>query len=489
MFSWALRTILILIALFQGLSGLRAWIVVSTSRLLEESPIQWLEPLFFRSALESYLGKPLYDKPTLEYVGAMYTPLVDVVNGAVISVAGVSYSPFRFASFIAFLGIIVLIGLFVYRETSRPLWALVVASTIPTLDSPLNHWFSSLNVDAWYLLFVFAAMFVVRFYPRAFWAAGLLATIATGFKQQALIPALALALYLILVDSRQGLRFILAYALSFAVLAIYYLISSGGWFWVYTFALPLSVPAKENFQYLEGLLRLSPIATLLFFALWPAASFRQGQNKTSGPFWAFTGAAFLAFSFFSFRKVGGGENSLAPVLLFGLLLFGVLMPPRGHGKNFLAAEISWLVTAVLILHLGFASDRDLASRLWPSGHDLRPWSALNSAPALFERRIKEALQAKGAPAFVGARILLPFDEAGPLNTHQTPLYNLTTRARLVDIEDIAGDSIRAKQYKVIVLWEYPDDPFQALVQQYYNKSQDLGIDPLIGLKVSVWLPK
>ncbi len=489
--------ILSLAAVGQGVTNLVSYAIVSVSRIREPDPIQWLEPLFLRNALQFYHGEPLYPPPSLDYVGSMYTPGYDIINGLLLHTFGLGYEHLRLVAFGFFVGLAILIGVWVFRETRDVLWAIIISICVISIDPPLNYWFSSVNVDAGYLLLTFSSFFLVYFKAysrRAIFVAGALAAGSFVFKQQGFLGACAVFLCLVLTDIRQGLRFAIACAAVAGSVGLYYLITSDGWFWTASVSIPLTVPSKASVQFYHSLMQLSPIAVMMLMALLPWFLLRPANGSARGlrSFWLLVAVAIICLSWLSFRKVGGGANSLAPILLLGFLVGGLArglltggdLPPWVR----LGFNVSLLVMCLVVMVFGMEGVRPLASRLQVPGPEVRTWNTLHPSHERFERLVEEAVETHSGPVFVGGRFLALAKRGKPLNTHQTPLYNGTRRSSYYDIDDITSHALSARKYSAIILWEYPDSDLLPLVKKHYEKEKDLGIDPLIGLRVSVWRP-
>lgn len=397
----------------------------------------------------------------------------------------------------AFLGVLTIVGVWTYREARDPIWAAIVPLCILSIDRPLNHWFTSVNVDVWYLGCLLAAMYIAYFYAgsrRAVLLSAFLAAAAFGFKQQAFLVCCGLFLYLLSLDWRLGLRFGIACASFAGTFCSYFLLSSGGYFWTYAVAIPMSIPAKARFDYMATLLRVSPWGLLMFVSLWPAVVFHPEADTNrhlTRRFWLLMGLAFVTTSWLSFRKEGGGVNSLAPVLMMGFVLFGMcrrLLVRIGDAPvRRLVTHVSILLLAFLVVRVAMVRERKLAQSLLDGRSFVLPWNALHPGYEAFEQRVSEVVDSFSGRVFVGARVLPLYQRKRPLNTLQTPLYNATFRTSTWDIRKIASDAFRTGKYSAVVLWEYPRDPLEQLLSGKYRKTRDLGPDPLIGFRVSVWV--
>jgi hypothetical protein len=105
----------------------------------------------------------------------------------------------------------------------------------------------------------------------------------------------------------------------------------------------------------------------------------------------------------------------------------------------------------------------------------------------FETHLRRTIARLPKPVFVGARF---FGMQGPLNAHQSALYEGTSRTRLFDLNKQLAPTLRRHHYKALVLWSYWNNKdFDRLVKRHYVKGPSLGADPVIGLHVHVWLPR
>jgi hypothetical protein len=273
--------------------------------------------------------------------------------------------------------------------------------------------------------------------------------------------------------------------------SLYYVVASDGWYWTSMVTVPFEYPSKAVPRFLRSLASTSWLGAISLFAALPvlASLLRDPEKRRPALLFLLLGIGSLLISIPSFNKAGGDFNSLYPALLTGMLCFAVIPSlVSGPGGN-LSMRLAQLAVAALLLQIGFQRSENITSTLL-AAESIDAGRARVFAPQRdFELRISSALAEAEVP-FVGARPRLQHALGKPLNTHQTPLYNLTVRTRMKTIPDIFGDRIERHAYDRIVLWEYPDSPLTAEVQKHYRRGGEIGSDPLLSqLRVTWWRPK
>jgi hypothetical protein len=491
------RWILFLLLAFNLIAlarGVFAHALHSFARIVEPSAILWLEPIFLRSALRASENLPLYVAPTSEYVSGMYTPLVDLVHGWILGVFGVSYPPLRVFAFVVFVGLLALFFRWVQRETRSALFAAICVGLVLTMSHQVRYWFSSVNVDAAYLLAGFGGAYVLRFSAGTRGGAALAgALMALSFlcKPQGFVLSAMGFAYLIAVERRHLLWYAGTCALLAGAPSLYYLVASDGWYWTSMVTVPFEYPSKATPRLLRSLAATSWLGAFSLFAALPvlATLIRDPEKRRPALLLLLLGVGSLLISVPSFNKAGGDFNSLYPALLVGMLCFAVVPSLVSRPGNNLPMRLAQLAVAALLLQIGFQRSENVTETLL-AAESIDAGRARVFAPQrAFELRVSSALAEAEVP-FVGARPRLQHALGKPLNTHQTPLYNLTVRTRLKTIPEIFGDRIERQAFDRILLWEYPDSPLTAEVQKHYRRAGDIGDDPLLSqLRVAWWRPK
>ncbi|MBN1476027.1 glycosyltransferase family 39 protein [Candidatus Sumerlaeota bacterium] len=186
-------------------------------------------------------GEPLYAPPTLEHVMINYTPLyyhAVALMGRI--TGGISLPTARLVSFLASLGSMALIGLFVWRETRHRLATLAAVGLFAACFEIGGGWYDLARIDSLFLLFLLGSITLLRGKPRTLrWLlAGALMAAAFFTKQTALVIALPIALGVILIDWRRGLLFTLAAFGGMAIGSWLWMQATDGWFAEYVFHIP-----------------------------------------------------------------------------------------------------------------------------------------------------------------------------------------------------------------------------------------------------------
>jgi len=463
----------------------RYWFALAMSRVFEPYPIGWLEPLFFKSALRVFDGLPIYGPPAIDYIAPIYGPGIGTVGGLLFKAFGPGYSILRIVS-VASIGVLaVASGLWIKRTSGSWLYCWIPAVLILMLDRPMNYWFMRVNVDIPYLCLAFTGFFLVySFGPRRSTAiaAGLAMALASLFKQNALVMAIAVAVYLFLLDKKACLCYIAAMASLLIPVAIVLHFSSHGWFWTITGIIPMESITKRDVRWFASLRSVflpGLVGFVLSAVLLPI--FDEGKRRL---FWPLMVAAMIAVSYKTFAKDGGGENCLLPVfvpgIIFPFLLIGLVS--RRLLARIPRIESDRIAMAAALLFLLFVT---------PAGQWKPAERKAVTIPkyADFNSRIRSIVAETEGSIFVGARPDVLYNEGRPQNFHQTTLYEGTFRTSVYDMEKLLDKPLSEHKWNKLVLWDYGEKPFRALVGKYYKKSEELGRDPLIGVKVSIWVPR
>lgn len=232
---------------YSAWGNLAALARIAWARVNDPWPLQWLEPLFFRSALQAYHGLPLYPAPSLDYAGAMYTPAGDLLHALVMHLSWVGYQPLRVVAMLAFLGLLALLVVWIRRDSGRLLWALLVAAGLLTAARGLGYWPLQINVDHYWILCALWAVYLVSGEHDGqgrHVASGLLAALAFLFKQHAFFVAAAIGLYLLLHRRKRLLWWAVPCAGLAGLVSLSFLLASGGAFWECTVGIPGAIGDK-----------------------------------------------------------------------------------------------------------------------------------------------------------------------------------------------------------------------------------------------------
>jgi len=477
---------------------------VAASRLNEPYALWWLEPLFYRAALASHQGLPLYPSPNLEYTPPIYNPGLNVVGGALISIFDAGYPGLRWFSFLCFVGLACVLAAWAWRESRSAALSLVTLTLVAALQAPMRNWVTAINVDTPSLCFGFLGLFLVtaeRLTHARVIGAGLCVTLGFAFKQPACLLALPALTHLLSTDRKLALWFAVACGGSALALVTALYVASDGWYWTYAFSIPLQTP-KRDVDFSSAWLELHRWSAISV-ALGPLVLTALGPKRLLA-FWLPLMASAVAMAYGGFTKDGGDRNTLLPAFVAGVLCLvslPVCAPRLSSMVGRVASRAGSYASAALVISVALGgvwiAQGDLAEfradgeRLHASRtrHATRSSSRFITHPRLsaFEESLRELIARLPQPVFVGGRF---FGPRGPLNTHQTGQYEGTSRTHLFDLEAQIAPQLASHHYKSLVLWSYwHDRAFTNVVKRYYKRGDKIGADPLIGLHIHVWLPR
>lgn len=211
------------------------WLWVAGSRLSYPFDIEWMEGGQLTHAVRLLQGKPIYARPSADFVAFFYTPLYPalVALGSKLS-GGVTYALGRGVSVVATLVTFGLLFAVVRREAGAR-FALLAVGVYAGLDRFAGTFTSVARADALSLSLAFAGVVAAR-YGRATTSAAtaaLLAVLAVFAKQTMVVLGIAVAFHLLLTDRRRGLVFTAVAGLAGTVGSLWLERTSGGWFSFY----------------------------------------------------------------------------------------------------------------------------------------------------------------------------------------------------------------------------------------------------------------
>jgi len=269
-------------------------------------------------------------------------------------------------------------------------------------------------------------------------------------------------------------------------------IASDGWYWTYAVTLPLHTATRAKPPFFPTLLETHQLAAHAAIIVAPVLTL-LGPTRLRF-FWLPLSTVTLLMAHAGFTKDGGELNSLWPLYVAGVLCFSLVPIVAAGLQSLPIPALAMTVLVALVTIGGAAAAKDKLTWFRNRAVSLerearRPNASPHTYPReqAFERTLRHTIHALPKPVFVGARF---FGPRGPLNTHQTGLYEGMVRTQLFDPLTQLEPTLARHHYKSLVLWSYwHNENFDRLVQRYYVEDRALGNDPLIGLRVNVWLPK
>jgi 4-amino-4-deoxy-L-arabinose transferase-like glycosyltransferase len=316
--TWTLA-VLYALAVGGACAFILAFVVAALFRLGYPFPLEITEGASLEAVRRILNGQPLYTTPSLDYVPLIYGPLFFYVSAAVAFILGPTFAALRLVSLVASLGSIVLVCLFVRRETGNLAAGLagagILAASYPIGDTTLDVG----RVDALSLCLVLAAFYAGR-------SAGLKASITSGIliglalltKQAAAPAALALLAYCAFKPPRVALGFVVALGLTVGLPLLLLSIQSGPWPGVFLWDLPRRHEVDVD--------RLGPFWPTIILprftlavALGPLFLLRRAlaRDWRTIIFYGLAAGSMLGSAWITHANRGAAENVLLPA--FGIL--------------------------------------------------------------------------------------------------------------------------------------------------------------------------
>jgi hypothetical protein len=353
------------------------YLYVALRRIGYPFELEWLEGGQVEIVNRVVHGQGIYVAPTLHYVPYPYPPFFVWISAAFAKVLGVGFLAPRLVSFLASLGVLVLLFHIVRRETGETVAGLVTAGLFAATYQASGAYFDLARVDSLFLMLLLAAIAVARRARtwRGGGAVGLLLFLSFFTKQTALIAAVPLLVYLVFARRWVGVAAVVT-------LGTLLLISTGvldhvthGWYDYYVFQeLPrqgINAHAAETFIP-KSLLRPTGLAVAmgvvgLGIGLWTRRGADAGGDEsppTSWPFWIAVGVGLLGASWLSLVHAGGSSDVLMPayaaVALFAGLGYDALVRTDAGYQALLGAFLA-VVLAVQVVQLDRGSFHEIPS--------------------------------------------------------------------------------------------------------------------------------
>jgi len=291
------------------------WGAAAVLRVLYPFELEWMEGATVEHVLRVLEGRPLYGKPSLEFVPFLYPPLYAWLGAAVSRVFGVGLGPLRFLSALCTAGSLTLLFRMVRRETGTASWGLVAAGLFAATYRVCGTWFDLARVDALCLFLLLASLYELRFRRSAFGraAAGLLGGLAFLAKQTALLALVPVAVHEVWRGPRRSIWFVGTLVAVIAMSTVALDAAHDGWYAYYVFELPARHPLVPRmwFEFWRTDL-LGPLAIAVAIGL--IGFFFAATEATRERFW-FHGAAavgLLGASWSGRLHEGGHPNVLMP---------------------------------------------------------------------------------------------------------------------------------------------------------------------------------
>jgi hypothetical protein len=323
-----------------SLAAAAAWVVFGVGaavRVPYPHELEWMEGALADHAWRVAHGLPVYCAPGPEHVPFLYAPLLFWLGGLGITLGVDGILALRLVAVAASIGVAMLVGHWVRRETRNVVTGLVASGTFVAGYGWLAWWYDLARNDSLFVLLVLATAYEVRHGGARRWLpAALLATAAVLAKQSALMWLPAIGVGALCHDWRNALRFggtaVLGIVVAFGLLHL----TSDGWSTFWLFEMPRQhgiVGDRKLGFWTQDVLPMLPLVGLGLVGF--VQQVRVGRPREA-LFLAAFGSGAVATSWLSRMHVGGFDN----VLMYGFAGACVLGPIAASNSRML--RVLWL---------------------------------------------------------------------------------------------------------------------------------------------------
>ncbi|MCA8951096.1 MAG: hypothetical protein KDE27_16440 [Planctomycetes bacterium] len=439
------------------------WLVwLASQRIGYPFELEWMEGALVDHAARVADGRPIYCAPTPEHVPFLYAPMLFWLGGGLIAGGVDGLLALRLVAAAASIGVAMLIGHWVRKETGRVLPGLVASGVFCAGYGWLFWWYDLARNDSLFLLAMLGCGYALQHGGRFGWlvAAGC-ATFGMLAKQSAAMWLPAIGIGALILDWRRGVKFGIAGVGGIALaLGLLHLLT-GGWSTFYLFEMPTYHGWEDKWLYwTRDLWPMLPLVALGLVGF--VAGCARGQARTA-LFLAAVGSGGIACSWLSRSHVGGFQN----VLMYGFGVACVLGVAA-------AAQVRWLATLLfaqfgLLFWFDFASPPVRPRAVPPPAHRQaheellayvrsQPRDVFVPAHGYVSSRVGKAASAHGQAIF-DLMQTLPRAANGVLDVYaladEQRLAQMSPRVReaLVSFRDGMLQAMVTKRYSALVLDE------------------------------------
>jgi hypothetical protein len=460
---------------------------VALSRIGYPFELEWLEGGVLASVQEVLAGRPIFVKPSLEYVPFLYTPLYDYVGAAAAAAFGASFTTLRALTLLCTTFVLLGLAWQQWRAGEGLGATLLAPGFFAAAFVPTATFYDVARGDVMCVALLFAGFLVVRF--REGWVAalsgGVLCGLAVFTKQPAAAVGAAIGLGVLLRRTRDGVAFLAAFLVVAGGLCIAEQVRSGGWFSYYAWIVPRG-HAIDSALYLGfwtgDLLGTSPILTLVaacgLIALGVAAARDAGARID-----LLFAVALIGSSWASRLHTGGWRN--VNVAAFLALSF-VAARWCGRAAAWCARDGRWipLGALALVLTAHFAMLFRTPEGLIPRAADLADGE-----------RLVELLRSERGPVMMMENPYLAVRAGKPATAHGVAVADLIRSAPSPQRDEflaVLRDRLASRHYAMIILhspWPALDPWYEALQEIRYEGAAFLPVNGPENRPALIYRPK
>ncbi len=305
---------------------LAVFVCLAVLRIRYPYELEWLEGGAVEHVARILAGEKLYVHPSADFIPFIYPPLYFYVASLVSKLTGLGFTPLRLVSFLSSLGSMLLVYLFVKRETRHRFAGFLAACLFAATFRLSGAWMDVARVDSLFLLLLLGSFYIVRFRegPKWYIVAGALVTLAFLTKQIALAAAVPVMLYTVLVDRRRSMWFIAAAILPPASSLLALDALHGGFFRYYIVDLPRQHAIVKRYALSFWTIDLGlPLSIALILAILYLYVQHLRGRRVQFLFYLCAASGAVGGSWISKMHQGSYSNALLPAYAVIAVLFGL----------------------------------------------------------------------------------------------------------------------------------------------------------------------
>ena len=312
-----------------AITYIAAYIIIAISHLNYPFELEWMEGGSVNHVLRILNCQELYVEPSLDFVPFIYTPLYFYISALVSLITGAGFLPLRLVSFASSLGCFLIIFAIVKRETQSSYFAVLASSLFAASYKLSGAWLDIGRVDSLFLFLLLLSFYLIKFKesPKYYIIAGLLTALSFLTKQTALVIAVPVMAYSLLVNRKYSYYYITTVVIIIGLSTLVLNHYSNGWYYFYTFKLSLKHEILESKIFLfwinDILLPLCFASALTIFLL--LTRYRDA-NKKYFLYYVLISSGLICGSWLSRIHSGGYDNVLMPAYASISITFGLALP-------------------------------------------------------------------------------------------------------------------------------------------------------------------
>ena len=305
------------------------FIFVAFSRISYPFELEWMEGGSVVQLDMIMQGRSIYCPPSIEYIPQIYTPFYYIAAIPFAKIFGIGLFPLRLLSVLSTFGCIIILFLFVKRETKSNFYGLISSGVFAATFFIGGEWFDLARVDMLFMFMYLLSLFFLRgalcdnsksaikkINKRILLLvlSAIFAFLSFFTKQSALLLYFPVSLYLLIYERKQSWYFNVPFYLLILISTIYLSMQTKGWYYFWNF----SLPAEHHWTYkvfftFWAFDLIKPMSIVLILLIIYLINNKNSENKSRILFFVSVLIGSVICSYSSRLHYGGFNNVLIPV--------------------------------------------------------------------------------------------------------------------------------------------------------------------------------